>query len=306
MSRFTLLVGVLVWVGATLVLLELRWFRRPPLVERLRPYTSGASPRPVIPARRLEAGVLASLRELSAPIAERLGGRLSGWFGVHESISTRLERVHDPIGASGFRVSQVGRSVAVGALVTIAALAGGASDLLLLVSGIGAALLTFLFIEQQLANRSVRWQRQLFLELPVVCEQLGMLLAAGYSLGQALSRLAERGDAAIARDLRRVVGRLRQGIDEDAALREWRDLAQVPALDRLLAVLALNREATDLGSLIVEEARALRTEVHRELIERIERRGQQVWIPVTVATLVPGVLFLAVPFIEAMRLFTTT
>ena len=43
---------------------------------------------------------------------------------------------------------------------------------------------------------------------------------------------------------------------------------------------------------------------HRETLDLIERRSQQVWIPVTVATLVPGVMFLAVPFIEAMRLFT--
>ena len=56
---------------------------------------------------------------------------------------------------------------------------------------------------------------------------------------------------------------------------------------------------------MAEEARTDRAEVHRELIETIERRGQQVWIPVTVATLVPGVLFLAVPFVEAMRLFTS-
>ena len=76
-------------------------------------------------------------------------------------------------------------------------------------------------------------------------------------------------------------------------------------VDRLVAVLALNREAGDLGRLISEEARTIRGDAHRELIETIERRGQQVWIPVTVATLVPGVIFMAVPFIEAMRLFTT-
>ena len=40
-------------------------------------------------------------------------------------------------------------------------------------------------------------------------------------------------------------------------------------------------------------------------METIERRSQQVWIPVTVATLLPGVLFLAVPFVEAMSLFTS-
>jgi hypothetical protein len=43
--------------------------------------------------------------------------------------------------------------------------------------------------------------------------------------------------------------------------------------------------------------------VQRELIETAERRSQQVWIPVTVATLVPGVIFIAIPFIEALRYF---
>ena len=36
-------------------------------------------------------------------------------------------------------------------------------------------------------RRPARWQRRIFLELPVVSEQLGMLLGAGYSLGAALS-----------------------------------------------------------------------------------------------------------------------
>ena len=71
-----------------------------------------------------------------------------------------------------------------------------------------------------------------------------------------------------------------------------------------VALLRLNREAGDLGRLIAEEARSIRRDVHRQLIETVERRGQQVWIPVTVATLVPGVIFLAIPFTEAMRLFT--
>jgi Flp pilus assembly protein TadB len=169
---------------------------------------------------------------------------------------------------------------------------------------VGLPLLAFLLVEQELARRSDRWQQRLFLELPVVSEQLGMLLSAGYSLGASLARLSQRSDGAVARDLRRVVGRTRQGVDERRALTEWAAVASVPAVDRLVAVLALNREAADLGGLITEESRAVRAEVHRELIETIEKHAQQVWIPVTVATLVPGVLFLAVPFIEAMRLFT--
>ena len=47
----------------------------------------------------------------------------------------------------------------------------------------------------------------------------------------------------------------------------------------------------------------MRQQSHRRTLETIERRAQLVWIPVTIATLVPGVLFMAIPFIEAMRNF---
>jgi Flp pilus assembly protein TadB len=168
----------------------------------------------------------------------------------------------------------------------------------------GAPLLAFLILEQQISSASKRWQRSLFLELPVVSEQIGLLLSAGYSLSGALARVAQRSNGACARDLRRVISRVRQGLSETEALREWAALADVDAVDRLVHVLALNREASDLGRLISEEARAIRRDVHRELIERIEKRGQQVWIPVTVATLLPGVIFLAVPFTQALSLFS--
>ena len=142
------------------------------------------------------------------------------------------------------------------------------------------------------------------LEVMMSIAGLFMLLSAGYSLGAALNRLSRRSHGAVSQDLEIVCGRIRQGLSEIDALREWADLAQVDALDRLVAVLALNREAGDLGRLITEEARTIRADAHRRLIETIERRAQQVWIPVTVATLVPGVLFMAVPFVEALQLFT--
>ena len=86
---------------------------------------------------------------------------------------------------------------------------------------LGAPLLAFLVLEQQVAGESARWQRRIFLELPVVTEQLGMLLSAGYSLGAALNRIAPRGRGACGRDLARVCGRIRQGLTEVDALREW-------------------------------------------------------------------------------------
>src|SRR5690606_33666227 len=123
--------------------------------------------------------------------------------------------------------------------------------------------------------------------------QLGMLLGAGYSLGAALNRIAQRGSGACAMDLQRVCGRLRQGLSEAEALMEWAALADVAALTRLVGLLAMNRQASDLGRMISEEARSIRRDVHRRLVEQMERRSQQVWIPVTVATLVPGAVLLA-------------
>ncbi len=301
MTRTLLLAALFLWAGSTLLLTSRRWFRRRPLTDRIRPYLVGGRPTP----ERSTGWSAAAFLEVLGPLARGVGARLARLFGVSEDLAVRLERVHSPLDVTDFRLRQLGWVVAglATALLGVAAIRPPAALALLVL--LGLPLLAFLFVEQGLARQSDAWQRRLFLELPVVAEQLGMLLSAGYSVGAALARLSRRGQGAVARDLQRVVGRTRQGITEERALAEWADLAAVPSVDRLVGVLALNREAADLGRLMGEEARADRAEVHRELIETIERRGQQVWIPVTVATLVPGVIFLAVPFVEAMRLFTS-
>ncbi|MBW3649356.1 MAG: type II secretion system F family protein [Actinobacteria bacterium] len=295
-----MLSALLLWVGTTLVLSELRWFSRAPLAERLRPYSPGGL------AGRERTGLLSmeSFREVIGPLSRSLGERLAHAFGVNEDLSVRLTRIHSRLDSTSFRVRQVGRmtiAFGLGGLILVAVRPPPLVGLLVLV---GAPLLAFLLLEQQVASASAAWQRRLFLELPVLAEQLAMLLSAGFSLGSALNRLASRGSGACAQDLRKVCGRIRQGLSEVESLREWSAVAGVRSLDRLVAVLALNREASDLGRLISEEARAIRRDVQRELVQTLERRAQKVWIPVTVATLVPGVIFLAIPFIEALRLFS--
>jgi tight adherence protein C len=160
-----------------------------------------------------------------------------------------------------------------------------------------------LTIEQRLARRSEQWQHATARELPVISEQLAMLLNAGFSVGAGLQRLTERSRGCMARDLERVVNRVQQGLSEGEALREWADLANVEGVRRLVSVLTLHSEAADLGRLVSAEARSARRELHRRTIEQIERRAQQVWVPVTVATLVPGAILLAVPFLAALHEF---
>jgi tight adherence protein C len=301
-TRLALLSAGALWLGATLVFSELRWFSRRPLTDRLRRHVAGGA------AAAGPAGVLsvASFREVIGPVAREVGERAARVVGVGEDLATRLTRIHSPLDPTAFRLRQLGWAVAglVGGVALAAATAAPAALALLFVAG--GPVLAFLVVEQRLANRSNRWQRRITLELPVVSEQLAMLLGAGYSLGAALNRLASRGAGACSQDLTLVCGRIRQGLTEVEALREWALIARVDPLARLVGVLALNREAGDLGRLIGEEARSIRREVQRDLIEQIERRSQQVWIPVTVATLVPGSMLLAVPFMDALRLFSSS
>lgn len=291
--------GLVLWVGATLLLSTRRRFARRPLAERLRPYTPGG----LAPAARRGLLSLESFRDVTAPLARSVGDHVGRLFGVSEDLSLRLARVHSPLDVTAFRVRQLGWAVAAFGFGGLAAVGLGLPPAVAVLCVGGGPLLAFLVLEQQVSTASARWQRRLVLELPVVSEQVGLLLSAGYSLSGALARVARRSSGACGRDLTRVVGRTRQGLSEAEALREWAVVARVDAVDRLVQVLALNREATDLGRLISAEARSIRRDVQRQLIERIETRGQQVWIPVTVATLVPGVIFIAVPFVQALSLF---
>lgn len=299
MNRLLVLAALACWAGSTMLLAELRWFRRISLVERLRRFAAAAD-REVARSRPLSA---ASFRDVIGPLVSGSAERLVAVLGVDEELAVKLQRIHAAVDPMAFRLRQAAWSggALVGATAAMLAVAPPAPLALLFVAG--APLLAFLVVEQQVATASSRRQRRLFHELPVFMEQLGMLLGAGFSLGSALSRLADRGNGVIAEDLVRVTNRIRQGLSETQALREWAALAGVIELDRLVTVLALNHAGADLGRLVADEARAVRREAHRRTLEIIERRGQLVWIPVTVATLVPGVVFMAVPFIEALHNF---
>ncbi len=285
-------------VGAVLVLAELPWFARRPTVERLSPYLRAGR------QTRATRGSTDSLVQVLAPIAQQLGARLSAALGVTESLAVRLQRAGEPLRPEEFRVRQLTRGVVTLLVASAAAIWLGPPLAVSLTVVLGAPTLVVLGDEQRLSTLAARRQRSLSAELPVVVEQLGMLLSAGFSVSSALTRLSSRSDGVIAQELRVVIRNVRHGATEDAALEEWAQRCGVDAVRRLVAVLSLHGTTSDLGSLISDEAHAVRAEAQRELLESIERRSQLVWIPVTVATLVPGLIFLAVPFIAAMSQVT--
>ena len=299
MGNALVLTALLLWVGATLLLGEVAWFRRPRLAVRLEPYTGSGMARA---GSRAGTGSARTLLGLVGPLACQVGGVVARALGA--DTAARLARIHSPLDLAAFRMRQLGAAIlalaAAGAVAGLVGLPASIGFLLLL----GAPFAAFAALESSLARMSVRWQHRVGLQLPVVAEQLAMLLSAGLSLGAALGRVAHRGRGHVAVDLGAVCERIRQGLSEAEACREWAERAAVPALDRFVSVVALGREGGDLGRMLSAEARAMRADLQRGLVSTAERRSQQVWIPVTVAALVPGVAFLAVPFLEALRLYS--
>ena len=299
MIRLLVAGGLAAWAGVALLLAGNRRVARVPLAERLGP------PRPqVAPAAgRRPGSAIGVLAAVLGPTARSTGDRLAALAGVGEALDQRLRRVHAPLDVTGFRLRQL--AISAGGLLAGCVVAISGVPLPAGVFAVVAApVLAFLLVEQRLAAQSEAWQQAVARELPVVAEQLAMLVNAGWSLGAAVTRLSERGRGCIAADLAVVAARARQGVPVEVALREWAALVRVESVDRLVAVLGLDRQAADLGRLVSAEARQARLDLQRRTVEVLERRAQQVWIPVTVATLVPGVILLAVPFLAALRLFS--
>lgn len=294
--------GLALWSGATLILSLSRWGTRHTLASRLAPYSVTGATR----ASSAAGASASSLRQMVHPVVVRWADRLARAFGVDEELTRRLDRIGSPVEPSAFRVRQAWWTTTGGAGGIGLAIAARCPPLLCVGLGAGGGLLAFLIVENQLSRRSAQWQESLFLELPVVAEQLGMLLCAGYSLGAALNRVATRGRGTCAKDIERVCVRVRQGVTEQGALREWAGRAGVEAVDTLVGVLVLSRQSPDLGGLVSAEARSIRRELHRRSVATMEKRSQQVWVPVTVAALVPGIIFLMVPFVQALRAFART
>ena len=285
----TALVAMGLWVGSSLLLSTLAPVRRPTLADRVRPYLVPPAARPA-PSTRAALSLL-------------LGDHLARLLRTAEPLERRLRRVHHPLDAGSFRFRQLSHAV-VG--LGIAGAAGAALPIppLLTVGFVLAVPLVVVAAHEQRLQALERSQAErVGRELPVVAEQLGMLLGAGRSVSAAIAHLGERGRGPCAADLRRISRRLQQGVDEGAALREWADLRPIPGVVHLVGVLTLAGEATDLDRLVEQEAESIRADAHRDLLARLERRSQQVWVPVTVATLLPGSLLLLVPFLDALRLF---
>jgi tight adherence protein C len=227
---------------------QLRWFARRPLTERLWHRTCQV-------ARASVAGSASSPWRRSGRRSGRsragLGSRFSRLFGISEELEVRLRRIHAPLDVTGFRVRQIGWSLGglgAGALLTIVVVPPVAVGLLLTLGGM---LLAFLVLEHQVeqppptggngtSERSCRssQSRSGCCSAPATRSRVRWSGSPGGAAAPSPATCSAC-RAASAR-----------GLSVEQALREWAELAGVASVDRLVAVLATDREAGDIGRLI--------------------------------------------------------
>lgn len=286
-------------LGSIMLLRHVRWFSQRSLSDRIRPFVPHAF---VIESKREETRIdsIDAVLKFFGIAADVIARQL----GVRDSLELRLAQADMLQTPQEFRIRQLGWTAASGLVVMLACVTLQTTFLIAVFFATVAMCLVFLVIEQLLSQRIANVRDRTFLELPVVAEQVATLLSAGYSLATALRHCSQRNTGSSGAMLRRVLERVKHGVGLNTALREWSDVLQITELQQFVAILSLQHETPDLARLVSEHARVMRNEAQRRRCELIERRSQQVWIPVTVATLIPGVIFLLIPFLQALSLLS--
>ena len=237
----------------------------------------------------------------------RMGVWLTGLFrygltfgGERTDLAVRIERAGVGVSARQFRSVQLIAAFFGLLLASLVAVVWALPAVVVLGVLVGFPCGALWVCDQVLVVAYRRRSAQVLRELPVVVEQLAGLMKNGVGLAEACADVAAHTAGLVAADLARIAREIGHGVPVEVALQAWADRHDVPAVRRVVAVLDAHRHAADLGGLLAAEVRELRAQGHRELLALMQQREQQVWIPVTVATLVPGVLLLGVPFVYTL------
>lgn len=171
---------------------------------------------------------------------------------------------------------------------------------------LGAALLLgggsgYLFsqITKQAFQRSAEKRRNRSLDFAIasVLEQVHLKVMNGNSLKAALTAAEDPGN----RDVRYLLNMLKSGLDLPQAGTFWINDFDNPTKRRVVDILTSNATAAETLALVEALIEHLRNEQKFALIGEIERRNQLVWIPVTLAVLLPGMIFIAIPLEATLK-----
>lgn len=128
-------------------------------------------------------------------------------------------------------------------------------------------------------------------------EQISLSISNGKSLQSALTSVDNFNNE----ELLNFQNLLRSGLDTESAASFWIEQSDSKSKRRLLDLITAKTTAAESLKLMELILKQLRQEKRFSTLAEIERRNQLVWIPVTIAVLLPGMIFIAIPLEAALR-----
>lgn len=194
------------------------------------------------------------------------------------------------------RVAEIGISL-LGAATAVGLFPGSTILPLALLGAASALALAKLIERTALDHRRKRRTNALDLSIIALLEQLHLKLANGNSLQSSIVRT----DGITNKDVLSLQNLVRSGLDLESATSYWIDEFDAPSKRRAADLLLARTTTSETLALLAGLIQQLRNEQRFTLIADIERRNQLVWIPVTIAVLVPGMIFIAIPLEATLR-----
>ena len=234
------------------------------------------------------------------------GAVLDRLFGGSASVQRRLVRSGSVTSSQEYRAEQVAWGLG-------GAFAGLLLGTVLWVRRDAAPLLTALFPiigvtgmacrDWWLTRAVQRREQRILAELPTVADLLALALNAGEATGAALERVCRLSQGELSRELATAVAETRAGTPIATALQRVADRTEVTALVRFVdgMVIALER-GTPLADVVREQARDVRADSIRAVIESAGRKEIGMLVPVVFLILPVTVVFALFPGFASLSL----
>lgn len=153
---------------------------------------------------------------------------------------------------------------------------------------------------------SLRWSRlsdALQHELVHLVENLALHVASGRSAASAITKASKVTAMTWSPLLRGVEEDIARGLPPSSSLDALAQTVSMREFTRVAQLLGRHTYSPELSNLLRDELGTLRRESRLRLLKVLEKRSQIVWIPVTVAILVPGSILLTIPLLQMMKTF---
>lgn len=139
-------------------------------------------------------------------------------------------------------------------------------------------------------------------DMPLLLSELQSSLERGNSLTTAVITTARSSQTAWSEHLTQLAASLTRGESLATAFGELAENITEPEVRRALELLALSNQHQVAQQLVAQLLTKAKRDHHHRLIATAGKREQLIWIPVALATLIPGVLLVIVPLISSLKL----